>query len=146
MPQPARRHRLRRQGDLWLRRQRQPADQERHRLHLGRSDGIACRSAGREQRLRVRAGLDLRDRRRRCPDVLSLRRAGLHDGPDGRGSGTVTATYGYDVFGAIRSQTGGSANGWLFTGEQRDPQQPQLLLPPCPRRDGHRAQPLNPRP
>ncbi len=37
------------------------------------------------------------------------------------GSGNVTATYAYDVFGAIRSQSGSSANEWLFTGEQRDP-------------------------
>ena len=29
-------------------------------------------------------------------------------------------SYSYDVFGAIRSQTGTSANYWLFTGEQRD--------------------------
>ncbi len=36
------------------------------------------------------------------------------------GSGNVTATYAYDVFGAIRSQSGSSANEWLFTGEQRD--------------------------
>ncbi len=36
------------------------------------------------------------------------------------GSGSTIATYTYDVFGAIRSQTGGSANYWLFTGEQRD--------------------------
>ncbi len=33
------------------------------------------------------------------------------------GSGTVTATYTYDVFGA---HTGGGSNQWLFTGEQRD--------------------------
>ena len=32
----------------------------------------------------------------------------------------VTATYSYDVFGAIRTQTGSSSNHWLFTGEQRD--------------------------
>ncbi len=36
------------------------------------------------------------------------------------GAGTVTSTYRYDVFGAIRSQTGTSSNSWLFTGEQRD--------------------------
>jgi RHS repeat-associated protein len=29
-------------------------------------------------------------------------------------------SYGYDVFGAIRVQTGTSENHWLFTGEQRD--------------------------
>jgi uncharacterized protein RhaS with RHS repeats len=34
-------------------------------------------------------------------------------------SGNV-ATYNYDVFGAIRSQTGASDNPFLFTGEQRD--------------------------
>ncbi len=36
------------------------------------------------------------------------------------GSGNSTAGYGYDVFGAIHSQSGASANPWLFTGEQRD--------------------------
>lgn len=36
------------------------------------------------------------------------------------GSATVTGTYSYDVFGAVRSQTGSSSNYWLFTGEQRD--------------------------
>ncbi len=36
------------------------------------------------------------------------------------GGGNVIADYTYDVFGAIRSQTGGSVNYWLFTGEQRD--------------------------
>ncbi len=35
-------------------------------------------------------------------------------------AGFVTDTYSYDAFGAIRSQTGGSSNYWLFTGEQRD--------------------------
>jgi RHS repeat-associated protein len=34
--------------------------------------------------------------------------------------GSTTATYSYDVFGAIRSQSGGGSNQWLFTGEQRD--------------------------
>ncbi len=29
-------------------------------------------------------------------------------------------SYSYDVFGAIRTQTGSSGNYWLFTGEQRD--------------------------
>jgi RHS repeat-associated protein len=33
--------------------------------------------------------------------------------------GNVTASYGYDVFGALRSGSPG-ANEWLFTGEQRD--------------------------
>ena len=32
----------------------------------------------------------------------------------------MIAGYSYDVFGAIRSQTGSSCNYWLFTGEQRD--------------------------
>ena len=32
----------------------------------------------------------------------------------------MTDTYTYDVFGAIRSQTGGDSNYWLFTGEQHD--------------------------
>ncbi len=36
------------------------------------------------------------------------------------GSATVTGTYSYDVFGAIRAQTGTSGNYWQFTGEQRD--------------------------
>ncbi len=36
------------------------------------------------------------------------------------GTGNVIGTYSYDVFGAIRSQTGNSPNLWLFTGEQRD--------------------------
>lgn len=36
------------------------------------------------------------------------------------GSGSVLASYSYDVFGAIRSQTGTSSNQWLFAGEQRD--------------------------
>jgi RHS repeat-associated protein len=35
-------------------------------------------------------------------------------------SGSVLVTYAYDAFGAIRSQTGSSANYWQFTGEQRD--------------------------
>ena len=40
------------------------------------------------------------------------------------GSGSTTATYAYDVFGAIRSEsgTGPGANEWRFTGEQRDKQ------------------------
>ena len=36
------------------------------------------------------------------------------------GSGTSIDSYGYDVFGAIRTQSGSSSNYWLFTGEQRD--------------------------
>lgn len=36
------------------------------------------------------------------------------------GSGNSTAGYGYDVFGAIRSQSGSSPNEFTFTGEQRD--------------------------
>ncbi len=36
------------------------------------------------------------------------------------GSGNTVATYSYDVFGAIRSQSGSSSNYWLFTGEQQD--------------------------
>ena len=35
-------------------------------------------------------------------------------------NGSTLASYRYDTFGAIRSQTGTSANYWLFTGEQRD--------------------------
>jgi RHS repeat-associated protein len=35
-------------------------------------------------------------------------------------AGDVVASYSYDVFGAIRSQTGSSDNYWLFTGEQSD--------------------------
>jgi hypothetical protein len=34
--------------------------------------------------------------------------------------GNGVASYGYDVFGAIRSQSGASENYWLFTGEQQD--------------------------
>ncbi len=39
-------------------------------------------------------------------------------------SGNTTASYSYDVFGAIRSEngTGAGANEWRFTGEQRDRQ------------------------
>ncbi|HLF79433.1 MAG TPA: DUF6531 domain-containing protein [Dehalococcoidia bacterium] len=48
--------------------------------------------------------------------------------PDGLGStmalvdasGTVVKTYNYDVFGAVRSQTGSQANEFQFTGEQVD--------------------------
>jgi RHS repeat-associated protein len=36
------------------------------------------------------------------------------------GSGNDLASYSYDAFGAIRSQTGSSPNYWLFAGEQRD--------------------------
>jgi RHS repeat-associated protein len=36
------------------------------------------------------------------------------------GSGAVTGTYSYDVFGAVRAQSGGGSNQWQFTGEQRD--------------------------
>lgn len=36
------------------------------------------------------------------------------------GSGNNPVSYSYDVFGAIRTQTGTSSNNWLFTGEQRD--------------------------
>jgi len=36
------------------------------------------------------------------------------------GSGSVTDTYGYDVFGATKSHTGSSANVWKYTGEQND--------------------------
>jgi YD repeat-containing protein len=36
------------------------------------------------------------------------------------GSGSVTDTYTYDAFGAVKAQTGSSANGWRFTGELQD--------------------------
>jgi hypothetical protein len=36
------------------------------------------------------------------------------------GAGAVTGQYTYDVFGAVRSQTGGGSNYWQFTGEQKD--------------------------
>ncbi|HVP05850.1 MAG TPA: RHS repeat-associated core domain-containing protein [Dehalococcoidia bacterium] len=36
------------------------------------------------------------------------------------GSGDVTDTYSYDVFGAVRASTGSTPNNWLFTGEQHD--------------------------
>lgn len=35
-------------------------------------------------------------------------------------NGNSVAGYSYDVFGAIRTQSGASPNYWLFTGEQRD--------------------------
>jgi RHS repeat-associated protein len=35
-------------------------------------------------------------------------------------SGVVTDSYVYDVFGAVTSSTGSTANDWLFTGEQED--------------------------
>jgi RHS repeat-associated protein len=49
----------------------------------------------------------------------------LHDGLGSTvaltdGSGNVTATYAYDAFGAVRSQTGGATNPWQFTGQQLD--------------------------
>lgn len=36
------------------------------------------------------------------------------------GSGTVTGTYEYDAFGAVRAQPG-AATEWFHTGEQNDP-------------------------
>ena len=36
------------------------------------------------------------------------------------GEGSVVGTYTYDVFGAIRSETGGQANDYRFTGQQLD--------------------------
>ncbi len=36
------------------------------------------------------------------------------------GSGVVTAGYGYDVFGATRSQSGSGDTDFKFTGEQQD--------------------------
>ena len=35
-------------------------------------------------------------------------------------AGTVTDTYSYDVFGAVRARTGTNASPWKFTGEQED--------------------------
>jgi RHS repeat-associated protein len=35
-------------------------------------------------------------------------------------SGSVLNTYEYDVFGAVRSSTGSTANPFTFTGEQTD--------------------------
>ncbi len=56
---------------------------------------------------------------RRCPQTLAcgsrLTTADLTDD-----QGDVVDDYTYDVFGAIRSQSGSSDNYWLFTGEQRD--------------------------
>jgi hypothetical protein len=36
------------------------------------------------------------------------------------GSGTVTETFVYDVFGAVKTRTGTTATQWKFTGEQAD--------------------------
>jgi RHS repeat-associated protein len=36
------------------------------------------------------------------------------------GQGSVVGTYTYDVFGAVRSETGGQANDYRFTGQQQD--------------------------
>jgi RHS repeat-associated protein len=36
------------------------------------------------------------------------------------GSATLTDTYSYDVFGAVRSHSGSSTNYWQFTGQQSD--------------------------
>ncbi len=36
------------------------------------------------------------------------------------GDGDLTDTFTYDAFGAVRSQTGSSANEWRFTGELQD--------------------------
>jgi uncharacterized protein RhaS with RHS repeats len=36
------------------------------------------------------------------------------------GEGSVVGTYTYDVFGAIRSETGGQANDYRFTSQQLD--------------------------
>jgi hypothetical protein len=46
------------------------------------------------------------------------------------GSGTTTGTASYDVFGAIRSQTG-ATSGFGFTGEQRDAVTGFTYLRPC---------------
>jgi len=48
--------------------------------------------------------------------------------PDGLGStsqltnsaGAITDRYAYDAFGAMRSQSGTTANDWRFTGQQDD--------------------------
>ncbi len=53
------------------------------------------------------------------PRVREFGGAGTFGGRLTNGS-AVTDTYSYDVFGAVRSQTGTSADYWLFTGEQRD--------------------------
>ena len=37
-------------------------------------------------------------------------------------TGTTLATYNYDAFGTIKSQTGSQTNNFLFTGEWRDPE------------------------
>ena len=46
-----------------------------------------------------------------------------HPGSHRQDGGAVVSEYGYDVFGTIRTQSGGSANPWLFIGEQRDVRQ-----------------------
>lgn len=43
------------------------------------------------------------------------------------GAGTVTGTYRYDVFGAVRSQTGSSSNEFTFAGDEIDPSGLQYL-------------------
>ena len=46
--------------------------------------------------------------------------------PDGNGN--VVDGYTYDVFGAIRSQSGSSDNYWLFAREQRDADRGEVAL------------------
>jgi RHS repeat-associated protein len=43
-------------------------------------------------------------------------------------SGQQTATYTYDAFGAVRTQTGGAGNPFTFTGEQADPEAGLVFL------------------
>ncbi len=50
-------------------------------------------------------------------------------------SGTVNATWIYDVFGAVRSHTGGTT-GFTFTGEQTDASTGLEYLPTAPGRGG----------
>jgi hypothetical protein len=57
-------------------------------------------------------GLDLVS----ATDNNGVRTCLLQDGLSD-GSGSVTDTYAYDAFGAVKTHTGSSANEWRFAGE-----------------------------
>jgi RHS repeat-associated protein len=79
-------------------------------------DGVRTRGEG-NWGLTWRYGLDLIS----ATDGTGVQTYVLYDGSGSvtDGDGDVTASYGYDVFGALRSGSPG-ATEWLFTGEQRD--------------------------